>query len=174
MPVRTPDDAKASVDLTVCAHPVVVDPEMTRDDPDVRRCRAGRQRVSLAILGVEPSEIYVDLGLTGGNRDRPGSSTVRAGDQLVVTKLDCLARSIPDARDIVDELTTKGVVLNLGGSTHDPTDPVGRLMLNVLSMVAEFEADLIRVRTREGMAIAKANGRLKGKRRNSPCRSASS
>lgn len=57
----------------------------------------------------------------------------------------------------------KGVVLSLGGSNHDPTDPVGRLLFNVLGMVAEFEADLIRMRTREGMAVAKAKGRLKGK-----------
>ena len=60
----------------------------------------------------------------------------------------------------IDELTAKGVVRSLGGSTHDPTDPVGRLLFNVLGMVAEFEADLIRMRTREGMAVAKAKGRL--------------
>ena len=66
-------------------------------------------------------------------------------------------------RDIADELTAKGVVLSLGGSSYDPTDPVGRLLFNVLGMVAEFEADLIRMRTREGMAVAKAKGRLKGK-----------
>ena len=46
---------------------------------------------------------------------------------------------------------------------HDPTDPVGRLLFNVLAMVAEFEADLIRARTREGMKVAKAKGRLRGK-----------
>ncbi|MDQ0676670.1 DNA invertase Pin-like site-specific DNA recombinase [Arthrobacter pascens] len=80
----------------------------------------------------------------------------------MVTKLDRLARSLSDARDIAGELTAKGVVLSLGGSTHDPTDPVGRLLFNVLGMVAEFEADLIRMRTREGMAVAKAKGRLKG------------
>ena len=45
----------------------------------------------------------------------------------------------------------------------DPTDPVGRLLFNVLAMVAEFEGDLIRMRTREGMAVAKAEGRLRGK-----------
>ncbi len=87
----------------------------------------------------------------------------RDGDTLVVTNLDRLARSLPDARDIADELTAKGVVLSLGGSTHDPTDPVGRLLFNVLGMVAELESDLIRMRTREGMAVAKAKGRLKGK-----------
>ena len=46
---------------------------------------------------------------------------------------------------------------------YDPTDPVGRLLFNVLAMVAEFEADLARTRTREGMAVAKAKGRLRGK-----------
>lgn len=87
----------------------------------------------------------------------------RAGDTLVVTKLDRLALSLSDARDIVDELTAKGVVLSFGGSSHDPTDPVGRLLFTILVMVAEFEADLIRARTREGMAVAMAKGRLKGK-----------
>jgi DNA invertase Pin-like site-specific DNA recombinase len=82
---------------------------------------------------------------------------------LVVTKLDRLARSLPDARDIADELTSRQVKLNLGGSIHDPTDPVGRLLFNVLAMVAEFEADLIRMRTREGMTVARARGRLRGK-----------
>lgn len=112
--------------------------------------------------------IYVDHGLTGANRARPGLrealAACRAGDTLVVTKLDRLARSLPDARDIVDELTARDVKLSLGGSVHDPTDPVGRLLFNVLGMVAEFEADLIRLRTREGMKVAKAKGRLRGKK----------
>jgi DNA invertase Pin-like site-specific DNA recombinase len=83
-------------------------------------------------------------------------------EAAIRTKLDRLARSLSDARDIADELTAKGVVHSLGGNSHDPTDPVGRLLLNVLGMVAEFEADLIRMRTREGMAVAKAKGRLLG------------
>ena len=87
----------------------------------------------------------------------------RDGDTLVVTKLDRLARSLPDARAIADELTTRRVRLSLGGSVYDPTDPVGRLLFNVLAMVAEFEADLIRLRTKEGMRVAKAKGRLRGK-----------
>ena len=81
----------------------------------------------------------------------------------MVTKLDRLARSLPDARAIAEELTSRDVKLALGTSVHDPTDPVGRLLFNVLAMVAEFEADLIRARTREGMKIAKAKGRLRGK-----------
>jgi len=125
------------------------------------------QRDALLALGVEANRIYVDHGLTGSNRDRPGLrealAACRAGDTLVVTKLDRLARSLPDARDIVEELTAGEVKLNLGGSIHDPTDPVGRLLFNVLAMIAEFESDLIRSRTREGMKVAKAKGRLRGK-----------
>jgi DNA invertase Pin-like site-specific DNA recombinase len=67
------------------------------------------------------------------------------------------------ARNIVEDLTNRGVKLNIGGSVHDPTDPVGRLLFNVLAMIAEFEADLARLRTREGMKVAKAKGRLRGK-----------
>ena len=125
------------------------------------------QRDALAALGVEAERVYVDHGLTGTNRARPGLrealAACRTGDTLVVSKLDRLARSVPDARDIVDELTSRGVRLNLGGSVHDPTDPIGRLLFTVLSMIAEFEADLARSRTREGMAVAKAKGRLRGK-----------
>jgi DNA invertase Pin-like site-specific DNA recombinase len=125
------------------------------------------QRDALDALGVEPDRVYVDRGFTGTTRHRPGLAEAlaacRAGDELVVTKLDRLARSLPDARAIADELTRRQVKLNLGGSVHDPTDPVGRLLFNVLAMVAEFEADLIRTRTREGMKVARAKGRLRGK-----------
>ncbi len=125
------------------------------------------QREALKALGVASERVYVDHGLTGTNRERPGLkqalAACRAGDSLVVTKLDRLARSLPDARNIADELTNREVKLNLGGAVYDPTDPVGKLLFNVLAMVAEFETDLIRMRTREGMKIAKAKGRLRGK-----------
>jgi DNA invertase Pin-like site-specific DNA recombinase len=124
-------------------------------------------REALAALGVNAERIYVDHGLTGTNRDRPGLrealAACREGDTLVVTKLDRLARSLPDARNIVDELTHRHAKLSLGGWLHDPNDRVGRLLFNVLAMVAEFEADLIEMRTREGMRVAKAKGRLRGK-----------
>src|SRR3954447_7212836 len=125
------------------------------------------QRDGLLALGVDPSRIYVSHGLPGTNRERPGLrealAACRAGDTLVVTKLDRLARSLPDARAIADELTLRQVSLSIGGSMYDPTDAVGRLLFNVLAMVAEFESDLIRLRTVEGMKVAKAKGRLRGK-----------
>ena len=65
------------------------------------------QREGLASLGVTPDRIYDDHGLTGSNRERPGLrealAACRDGDTLVVTKLDRLARSLPDARAIADE-----------------------------------------------------------------------
>ena len=125
------------------------------------------QREALAALGVPAARVYVDHGLTGTNRDRPGlreaMAACREGDTLVVAKLDRLARSLPDARAIADELTARQVKLNIGGSVYDPNDAVGRLLFNVLAMIAEFESDLIRLRTREGMKVAKAKGRLRGK-----------
>jgi DNA invertase Pin-like site-specific DNA recombinase len=125
------------------------------------------QRVMLEELGVTPDRIYTDRGLTGTTRARPGLdqalAAVRAGDILVVPKLDRLARSVPDARQIADSLVERGVKLALGTSVYDPADPMGKMFFNILATFAEFEADLIRMRTREGMAIARAKGKLRGK-----------
>ena len=125
------------------------------------------QREALADLGVAADRIYVDHGLTGTNRARPGLNqalaAVRKGDTLVVPKLDRLARSVPDARSIADDLAARGVTLALGQSRYDPADPMGKMFFNILATFAEFEADLIRLRTREGMKIARAKGRLRGK-----------
>ena len=125
------------------------------------------QKQALEILGVASDLIYTDHGLTGTNRARPGLdqaiAAVRAGDTLVVPKLDRLARSVPDARAIADQLEAKGAKLALGASVYDPTDPMGKMFFNILATFAEFEADLIRMRTREGMAIAGSKGKLRGK-----------
>jgi len=136
------------------------------------RCSTERQdltaqREILRGLGVSEDRIYLDHGLTGRNRSRPGLNSAlaaaREGDTLVVRKLDRLARSVPDARAIGDSLAARGVRLSLGGSVYDPTDPMGKCFFNILATFAEFEVDLVRMRTREGMAIARAKGRLKGK-----------
>ena len=110
---------------------------------------------------------FLDHGLTGTNRRRPGLdqalAAVREGDTLVVPKLDRLARSVPDARAIGDDLAGRGIKLSLGGQVYDPTDPMGKMFFNILATFAEFEVDLLRLRTREGMAVARAKGRLKGR-----------
>jgi DNA invertase Pin-like site-specific DNA recombinase len=125
------------------------------------------QRQALVGLGVVGERIYLDRGLTGTNRRRPGLdqalATVRSGDTLVVPKLDRLARSVPDARDIGDSLVGRGVKLSLGGTSYDPSDPMGKMFFNILATFAEFEVDLLRMRTREGMAVARAKGKLRGR-----------
>ncbi|MDE0101585.1 MAG: recombinase family protein [Bryobacterales bacterium] len=137
------------------------------------RCSTDRQdltaqRSALVELGVAPERIYTDHGLTGRTRARPGLdqvlAAVRAGDTLVVTKLDRLARSVPDAREIADQLVARDVKLAPGPSTYDSTDPMGKMFFNILATFAEFESDLIRMRTREGMAVARAKGKLRGKK----------
>ena len=126
------------------------------------------QHEALVGLGVDRERIYTDHGLTGRTRARPGLdqalAAVRAGDTLVVTKLDRLARSVPDARHIADLLVERGVKLALGTTTYDPQDPMGKMFFNILATFAEFESDLIRMRTREGMAVARARGKLRGKK----------
>jgi hypothetical protein len=125
------------------------------------------QRHTLRQLGVSEDRVYLDHGMTGRDRRRPGLqqalAAVRRGDTLVVPKLDRLARSVPDARAIGDSLTAGGVRLSIRGTVYDPADPMGKMFFNILATFAEFEVDLLRMRTREGMAIARANGRLKGK-----------
>lgn len=125
------------------------------------------QREHLIRLGVKPERIYVDHGYTGRNRERPGLqnalAAVRAGDTLVVTKLDRLARSLTDASAIAEDLATQGVSLQLGHSVYDGDDPMGKMFFGMTALFAEFEADLISQRTKEGMAIARKKGRLRGR-----------
>jgi DNA invertase Pin-like site-specific DNA recombinase len=95
------------------------------------------QRQALLALGVAPDRVYIDHGMSGTNRQRPGLdqalAAVRPGDTLVVPKLDRLARSVPDARDIGDTLAQRGVVLSLGGRIYDPDDPMGKMFFNILA-----------------------------------------
>ena len=126
------------------------------------------QREALVNLGVDPECVYTDHGLTGRTRARPGLdqalAAARKSDTLVVTKLDRLARSAPDARQIADSLAARGVHLALGATVYDPTNPMGKMFFNILATFAEFESDLIKMRTREGMKFARAKGKLRGKK----------
>jgi len=145
---------------------------MPRDLVGYARCGIEKrdlasQRRALAALGVSSDRVYLDRGYAGTNRQRPRLSealaAVRSGDTLVVTELDRLARSVPDAVAILSELSERGVLFAMGSSVYDWQDPFGRAFLHGLAVVADFQANLARNRTREGMAIAKAAGRLKGR-----------
>lgn len=88
---------------------------------------------------------------------------VREGDVLVVTKLDRLARSVADLVAITACLKDKGVGLKVLAIDLDTSSPTGKLMLNLLGSIAEFERDLMLDRQREGIAKAKAEGKYKGR-----------
>jgi DNA invertase Pin-like site-specific DNA recombinase len=87
----------------------------------------------------------------------------REGDTLVVTKLDRLARSVANLVDITRQLETKGVALRVLDMGLDTATPQGRLMLNVLGSIAQFERELMLERQREGIARAKTEGKYKGR-----------
>jgi DNA invertase Pin-like site-specific DNA recombinase len=116
---------------------------------------------------VAPETGYGRSGCRKANRNRPGLdqalAAVREGDTLVVPKLDRLARSVPVARAIGDSLAARRIKLSLGGQVYDPADPMGKMFFNILATFAEFEVDLLRIGTREGMAVARAKGKLRGK-----------
>ena len=88
----------------------------------------------------------------------------REGDTLVVTKLDRLARSVRHIWDIIERLNAKGADLRIVNLGIDTSTPTGKLMLNILGGVAEFEREMMLERQREGIAKAKAEGRYKGRK----------
>lgn len=97
-------------------------------------------------------------------RLREALDFIREDDRLVVTKLDRLARSVAHLLEIVEALRAKGaglVVLDMGVDTQSTT---GRLMLNMLGAVAQFEREIMLERQREGIAKAKAAGKYKGRK----------
>jgi len=88
---------------------------------------------------------------------------LREGDTFIVTKLDRLARSVADLVDITAKLSSKGVSLRILAMNLDTSTPTGKLMLNLLGSIAEFERELMLERQREGIAAAKADGKYKGR-----------
>ncbi len=148
---------------------------MTNQEPHLvgyARCSTIRQdltvqRTALEALGVPEDRIFLDEGFTGSNRKRPGLdlalAAVRKGDTLITPKLDRLARSVPDARDIIQGLAERGVRFQMGASVYDWNDPMAKMFIQLLAVFAEFELDLIRMRTREGMSRPQVRAKLKGK-----------
>jgi DNA invertase Pin-like site-specific DNA recombinase len=92
-------------------------------------------------------------------------SSLRAGDIIIVTKLDRLARSMADLMRIVATIKEAGAALRVLAMGLDTSNATGKLMLNVLGSVAEFERELMLERQRAGIAKAKADGKYKGRKR---------
>ena len=125
------------------------------------------QREQLKAAGCEKLFEEKRSGRTAADRPQLQAALefVREGDALVVTRLDRLARSITDLRQMVDGLAAKGVAFRcLQQGALDTTRSDGKLLLNILGSFAEFEADIRRERQMEGIAKAKAAGVYRGRK----------
>lgn len=98
---------------------------------------------------------------------RPGLDQVltmlRSGDTLVVWKLDRLGRTLRHLVNLIDSFSKKNIQFRSLQESIDTTTPVGKLIFHTISAIAEFERDMIRTRTRSGLAAARARGRLGGR-----------
>lgn len=127
------------------------------------------QRDALMAAGVDPERIYQDLA-SGGRDDRPGMAeclkALRAGDTLLVWKLDRLGRDLRHLVNIVHDLTERGIglkVLTGQGAAIDTTTASGKLVFGIFAALAEYERELISERTVAGLAAARARGRTGGR-----------
>lgn len=127
------------------------------------------QEIGASGFAIEPRRVITET-ISGSQaaRERPAFckllDRLETGDILVVTKLDRLGRSAVDVRNTVECLAGMGVrvhCLALGGM--DLTSPAGKLQMQVLAAVAEFELDLLKERTHAGLARAKAEGKVMGR-----------
>ncbi len=132
------------------------------------RVSTGEQELGLqrdALAGCE--RVFEDRA-SGARADRPGLEQalayVRQGDVLVVWKLDRLGRSLPHLIDTARDLERRGVGLQSLTEQIDTTTPGGRLIFHVFGALGQFERDLIRERTRAGLAAAEARGRRGGRK----------
>ena len=107
--------------------------------------------------------------MSGKSADRPDLGhclkALRSGDTLVVWRLDRLGRSLPDLVGIVSRLEQEGVGFESINERIETTSAAGKLIFHVFAALAEFERNLIRERTRAGLAAARARGRKGGRKR---------
>lgn len=124
-----------------------------------------RQEVIMDQLGVE--RVFIDK-ISGKSTNRPALqemiSFVRKDDIVIVESYSRLARSTTDLLKIVDDLNEKGVDFISHKENIDTTTPQGRLMLTMFAGIYEFERTCMLARQKEGIAIAKAQGKYKGRK----------
>lgn len=124
-----------------------------------------RQEVLMESLGVD--EVYIDR-MSGKNTNRPELQRmmeyVRRGDTVIVESISRFARNTRDLLDLVERLTAKGVEFVSKKEAIDTTTPTGKFMLTVFGAVAELEREYILQRQREGIAIAKEQGKYTGRK----------
>ena len=125
------------------------------------------QERDLCVAGCD--KLFIEQVSSVGTRQQLDAALdyVRDGDTLIVTKLDRLARSVPDLLTMVARLEGKNVALRVlamsGSQPLDTGTAIGKLMLAVIGAVGQFEREMMVERQREGIAKAKRDGRYKGR-----------
>ena len=127
---------------------------------------------ALLRFGVQPNDIYTDK-ISGAKADRPGlekcMSSLRPGDTLVVWRLDRLGRSMRHLVTLVEDLRENTIGFkSISDGAIDTTTASGELIFNIFSALAQFERRLIQVRTKAGLAAARARGKVGGRKPMSP------
>lgn len=124
-----------------------------------------RQEVLLTELGVD--EVFIDKA-SGKNTDRPELKRliayVRQGDTVIVESISRFARNTKDLLELIEQLTAKNVEFISKKEAIDTTTPTGKFMLTIFGAVAELEREYILQRQREGIDIAKKQGKYKGRK----------
>jgi DNA invertase Pin-like site-specific DNA recombinase len=125
-----------------------------------------RQEVLMQELGID--EIYIDK-MSGKNTDRPELKKmmdyVRKGDTVIVESISRFARNTKDLLELIEKLKEKGVEFVSKKENIDTTSPTGKFMLTVFAAVSELERDYLLQRQAEGIAIAKQEGKYKGRKK---------
>lgn len=123
------------------------------------------QRDALAAAGCD--QIFIDTA-SGKLASRPELDkalvVVRDGDQLVITKLDRLGRSLKNLIEVSEDLRARGIGLVVLDQGIDTSTPAGRMFFQIIGAIAEFEHALMAERTRDGLEAARARGRKGGRR----------
>jgi DNA invertase Pin-like site-specific DNA recombinase len=131
--------------------------------------QAGIQAQERDLSAAGCDKLFIEQVSSVGKRQQLDAALdyVREGDTLIITKLDRLARSVPDLLAMVARLEAKNVALRVlamsGSQSLDTGTATGKLMLAVIGAVGQFEREMMLERQREGIAQAKRNGRYKGR-----------
>jgi len=116
-----------------------------------------------ALKAARVDRLFVDT-FTGTKISRPELDQLREGDVFVITRLDRLGRSTKDLLTIVSLLEEKGVQLEVLEQSIDTSTAEGKLFFTMVAAFAEFEREIMRARTKDGLAAARARGRLGGRK----------